>query len=68
MFLIINRARFKRVVVEQDLYTIGPGLLEPAHRPEIEQSGQAARLRGVITGLFIGQQKTGTLSAMLCSG
>ena len=36
-------SRIGRRVVEQDLEAVGAGFLQPAHRPEVEQVGQAAR-------------------------
>ena len=54
---VVDGGFFEGAVVEEDLDAVGSGFLEAAYAPDVEQVGQTAGGRGVITGLFVGEEE-----------
>ncbi len=53
----LTRGLLEGGVVEQDLDAVGSGFLQAANAPYVEQIGQAARGRGIVAGLLIGEKE-----------
>ncbi len=62
MFEVVDSGFFERGVIQKNLDAVGAGLLQSADTPEIEQVWKAAFGCGVIAGLLVGEQESGTVT------
>ncbi len=56
-FRSFTAALLERRVVQQDLDAVRARLLQPPHRPHVQQVGQPSRRRRVVARLLVGQQQ-----------